>query len=309
MIIEKKQKDKNQFVFNWSYFNSAREGFKHILQSKELSGKKILVPSYIGYSSREGSGVFDPIRETKTKYIFYNLDRYLNINVKDLKKKIKENQNNIVFIIHYFGFIDRNLKAIKQYAREYSMIIIEDFAQAFYTFWLNPVIDFDYAIFSIHKLFPVNSGGMVIGKKKIKNRSRIGNTKYNLFNYNIVGIIQKRIENYNYILRKLRKRSDSFKIVVLKEKLHGAVPQTFPILFHDGKLRDKLYFQMNKEGYGLISLYHTLVDEIDDSFKIEHEISNRILNLPVHQDAEKEDLGHMVDRMFEIIRNYRKIEK
>jgi len=304
MIIEKKQKDVKRHIFNWSYFSLAREGLKCILQTKELTGKKILVPGYLGYSAREGSGVFDPIRETKMQYIFYNLDGHLNINVKDLKSRIKKNQGNALLIIHYFGFRDRNLEVIKQYAKKYNMIIIEDFAHAFFSFWLNPIIDFDYGIFSIHKLFPVDSGGMVIGRKKIKYSKNNGNAKYNLFNYDIKEIIQKRIENYRYISSRLKEKAASYKIVSLKEELHEVVPQTFPILLHDSRIRDHLYFQMNEEGYGVISLYHTLIEEIDNSFSVEHEIASRILNLPVHQDTGKKELGYMIDRMFKIVKGY-----
>lgn len=305
MIIEKKQKDLNRCVFNWSYFHSARDGLYRTLQDEELKGKKILLPAYIGYSSREGSGVFDPIRNTKMKYLFYNLDTGLNINLKGLKGKINDNQNNILLIIHYFGFKDKYLEEIKEYAKQRHMIIVEDFAQAFFTFWLNPVIDFDYAIFSIHKLFPEDSGGMVLGKKEIKH-SINGNSRYDLFRYNIKEIIQRRIENYKYILDKFKKQASLYRITVLKDKLSRTVPQTFPILLHDRGIRDYLYFQMNREGYGVVSLYHTLIDKIDASFRVEHGISSRILNLPVHQDAEREDLGRMMERMLAIIKNYKK---
>lgn len=303
MIIEKKQKDKKRFVFNWSFFNSARAGLKYILQTKELRGKIILVPAYIGYSTKEGSGVFDPIRETRTRYVFYGMDKNLNINIKDLKTKIRENPCGILLFIHYFGFPDKELENIKQYAGKYGMTIIEDFAHAFFTFWLDPVINFDYGIFSIHKLFPADSGGMVLSKKVINNKSIV---RHDLFNYDMKNIMQRRIENYNHILHRFRKKFLPCNITVLRKELAGAVPHSFPLLLPDKGLRDRLYFRMNKEGYGVISLYHTLVREIDDSFAVEHGISGRILNLPVHQDAEKKDLDRMIDKMSDIVKAYEK---
>lgn len=305
MIINKLQKDKGRFVFDWSYFNSGREGFKQVLQIPKLKGKKILVPAYIGESSREGSGVFDPVRETKTPYVFYHLDNQLNISLDDLKIKIKNNRDNILLIIHYFGFINSTLNDIKQYARQYGMFIIEDFAHAFYTFWLKPVIDFDYGVFSIHKLFPEDSGGMVLGKEKVESGISDGASKYNLFNYDIQGITQKRIENYEFVFNALKEGKELKDIVILKEDLNGVVPQTFPILLPTRALRDKLYFQMNDDGFGVVSLYHTLIDEIDYSFTVEQEISDRILNLPVHQDIEQVDLKNMVDQLYATIREYK----
>jgi len=309
MIIEKKQKDKNRNAFNWSYFDSGREGFKHVLRDEELKGKKILIPGYIGYSTREGSGVFDPIRESKTEYVFYNLDENLNINIESLKGKIRENRNNILFLIHYFGFIDQNLETIKQYAREHNGVIIEDFAHAFFTFWLNPIINFDWAIFSLHKLFPLDSGGLILGKKKIKSKDDNGSSKYDLFNYNLKEITQKRIKNYEYLLSQLKEKSGLYEITILREELNETVPQTFPVLLPSTEIRDHLYFEMNKQGYGVVSLYHTLVDEIDSSFTIEHGIAGRILNLPVHQDIQEKDLEQMLGKMFTIIEDYQKVRK
>ncbi len=301
MIIEKIQKDTKKLVFNWSYFDSARSGLKYILNTEELKGKKILIPAYIGFSTKEGSGVFDPICETKTKYVFYKLNKKLNIDIDDLKFIISENRECILLLIHYFGFKDEKLEEIKIFAKKYNVIIIEDFAHAFFTFWLDQVINFDYAIFSIHKLFPEESGGMVLSTENIKGEN---NSDYNLFSHNLKMIIQKRVENYKHLLDRIPKNNISNKIIVLRDIIDRTVPQSFPILLSDSKLRDLLYFQMNKEGYGVVSLYHTLIKEVDDSFVSERELAGRILNLPVHQDAKKEDLDHMIDKMFEIIQGY-----
>lgn len=299
MIIEKKQKDEKRCTFNWSYFDSAREGLRQILRNKELNGKKILIPAYIGYSSREGSGVFDPIRETNREYIFYSMKRDLDIDISYLMRKIKDNRGNILFLIHYFGFKDNNLGIIKNFAKRYGMTVIEDFAHAFFTFWLNPIIDFDYAIFSIHKLFPVNTGGMILSKRTIW-RSR--DTEYNLFRFDMNAIISKRINNYDFILRRLRQDNRLYKITILKRKLGDNVPQTFPILLGNSKIRDFLYFRLNELGYGVVSLYHRLVEAVPDSFSTEYKLAERMLNLPVHQDAEEKDLDSMIDTMFRLIK-------
>lgn len=53
---------------------------------------------------------------------------------------------------------------------------------------------------------------------------------------------------------------------------------------------------MNDAGFGAVSLYHTLIDQIrENEFPASHQISRRILNLPIHQDAQEEDLHEMVD--------------
>lgn len=304
MIIEKKQRDIKSFHFNWRFFSSAREGLKYILNLKNIKDKKILIPAYIGYSCREGSGVFDPIRQTKKDYIFYGMDENLHINTIDLIEKIRKNPDSILLLIHYFGFKDRNLELIKNYACKYNMLIIEDFAHAFLSFWLNPIIDFDYAIFSLHKLFPINSGGMILGRQFHCPDSKYSSI-YDLFNYDMRSIIDKRITNYKFILKKLEKVNGKYKIKILRRKLGSVVPQTFPILLPDRKIRDYLYFKLNKEGYGVISLYHSLIKEVPSLFVSEHRLSERILNLPVHQDAEGKDLGNMLKTMLRFIRCFK----
>ena len=144
----------------------------------------------------------------------------------------------------------------------------------------------------------------MISKRIMKSVSNVAGAKYNLFNFDIFAIIQKRIENYEYLLSLLKEKAPFYKIVILRGKLGKTVPQSFPVLLQNNKLRDRLYFRMNKEGYGVTSLYHELIEEAGSFFKIEHEISGRILNLPVHQDADKKYMGDMVKRMFKIISDY-----
>ena len=59
---------------------------------------------------------------------------------------------------------------------------------------------------------------------------------------------------------------------------------------------------MNESGYGVVSLYHELIAPIDKSFAIEHEISNTILNLPVHQDIFPDQLDSMLRTFLSLLK-------
>lgn len=302
MFINKKQSDPDNCRLNWSYFKSARAGFQKILERPEVRGKKLFIPAYIGFSAREGSGVFDPIKKTKMAYEFYRMDNRLNIRAAELIKYIKSNPGNALLLIHYFGFKDKNLDVIKETARKHKFIIIEDFAHAFFTFWQNPVVDFDYAFFSIHKMFPTNDGGMVLSRGRMPGALK----DYDgLFEFNIKLICQKRMKNALFLLDSLRSKSTAYNFDILKSKIKNAVPQTIPIVLKDEKLRDYLYFQLNKQGYGAVSLYHELIPQIDGRFDAEHQLSQRILNLPVHQDAEPLLLKKMTEVLFKLMRSYK----
>ena len=75
--IEKKQQKVNNFKLNSYYFKRARDSFEYILKNF-LFDKKVLIPAYIGYSSNEGSGIFDPIKNSGIRKGFKNMFFYLN---------------------------------------------------------------------------------------------------------------------------------------------------------------------------------------------------------------------------------------
>jgi len=68
--------------------------------------------------------------------------------------------------------------------------------------------------------------------------------------------------------------------------------------------RDKLYELMNNSGFGVVSLYHTMIDQIlQKEFPDSYFISKRILNLPVHQDADQQEIKIMVETLLRYILN------
>ena len=284
MIIEKKPTDTEKYRVPWTYFESARAGLKAILELPQNKDKKILLPAYIGWSEKEGSGVFDPIKAIGNEYEFYHLNENLEIILDDFHNKGIKNQGQILFLIHYFGLKDPSFKEIKEWAKLYNLTVVEDFAHGIFTFYNKPIADFDYAIFSFHKMFPVEKGGAVLGLPSSTDKQYIilQDTKE---------IIQKRQENYVFLRDALLS-----KVQLLRPALNlRDVYQSFPILLKNRKARDAMYYKLNNVGYGVVTLYYALIDEINrDEYPVEHEISDRILNLPCHQDCEIDDLGRMV---------------
>jgi dTDP-4-amino-4,6-dideoxygalactose transaminase len=289
-IINKKPKDINNFKYNSYYFRRGRDAFSFIL-NLNFKNRKILIPAYIGYSTKEGSGVFDPIEHVGIDYEFYRFKKNLEIDKKFLINLMNKNPESVLLLIHYFGFKDKNINEIKKYALASKITIIEDFAHAFFTFHLNPKIDFDYAFFSLHKMFPFNSGGLLISKNILNYKD---SCCYNPFDYNIYEIIQKRINNYNFLCKQLLEINE---IKILKKNVNDQVPQTFPILLPSEDIRNYLYFHLNECGFGVVSLYHTLIKEISKKYITEQNISKHILNLPIHQDANLEDLKKLLDEI------------
>lgn len=57
---------------------------------------------------------------------------------------------------------------------------------------------------------------------------------------------------------------------------------------------------MNDSGYGVVSLYHTLIEPLQkEDYQISIDLSKRILNLPVHQDTDTSRYPEMVRLLIE----------
>ena len=100
--IDKEAKSDNPFLGSRQWTSSARTAMLHILEAtRSADSRGILLPSYIGLSAIEGSGVFDPIRASGMPYEFYIMDRALKPNLASLTEQLKSGKFQLVFLIHY----------------------------------------------------------------------------------------------------------------------------------------------------------------------------------------------------------------
>ena len=117
MGITKIAENKKNAQRTWQYTNSAREAWSNIIEEyKKLHpNAKVLLPSYIGWSANEGSGIFDSVKNAGVDFEFYSLDKYLNIDISDLKNKVNSNESCLVLLVHYFGFTDNKYAEIVEW--------------------------------------------------------------------------------------------------------------------------------------------------------------------------------------------------
>lgn len=298
MIVEKKALLKDHYYHKLEYFDSARQAFEKVLQKLKSEKVTIFLPAYIGWSSREGSGIYDPVISTKVNHVFYALDKELNINLDYLEYLLKkESGKKAVLLVDYFGFIDKEYELAIQLIRKYKALIIEDAAHAFFTDYVDGKCGkkTDFVLYSLHKLFPFSKGGMV----KINHRSfdDIFTSKKkiyeNPFEYNLKSIAEQRKKNALEIQKQLSGYK-GIRLIRPVEKYGDCTPQTVPVIVQEHDKSD-LYFKMNELGYGVVSLYHTMIEPIQKDFPQSVEIGNKILNLPVHQDIGTSEIKRMCD--------------
>lgn len=257
---------------------------------------KVLLPSYIGYTEREGSGVFDPIEENSAGYQFYKVDEFLRIDLDDFAQVLASGDVNIALVIHYFGLCRNNMNEIKKLCIKNNVLLVEDCAHAFQLGVNKQKIGNygDCSFYSLHKYLATDSGGVLKINSDAINISTLPVTKR---------ISQAVLEQYaktqfgevanarrdNFLLyKKYLPKIKSIEIMFCL--IDEDIPQSFPLRIKNG-MREKLYFYLVEHSIPVTALYYRLIDQIKkEKFPISFAISDEILNLPVHQDINESDI-------------------
>ena len=289
-------------------FENARSGFRALLEALGFSHGQgtVLLPSFIGWSRREGSGVFDPVRDVGARFRFFRLGRDLSIDIEGLTALLNSNDRCLVVLIHYYGFPCRGTEAAVEAARQAGALVLEDEAHALLSERVGGVCGTwgDAALYSYHKMFPVEWGGAVrlqqsLGDSVFRSLEVISRSNVHavhLSDYDLKEISNVRLRNAKYLLARLGDFDELLKPLFPAIPI-GVVPQTLPVVVVRG-CRDDIYYWMNEAGFGVVSLYHTLIPEIPESdFAESHWLSKRVLNLPVHQDVTTRDLDELLQKL------------
>ena len=309
-MILKEPKNQINFKKNIFFANSARESFSLILKYIFFkSDKKILMPSYIGETEKEGSGVFDPVRENFIDFSFYKLNNVLSPNLEELEKFFITGKYKAILIIHYFGFIHVEMQKVQSLCTKYNITLIEDCAHGNASTQTNQVMGSfgDFSFFSIHKLIASENGGLFkVNNNKFLNEFKTKNqllydTKNIMayFSSNFNTINNLRVKNYNYYLKNWPENNIIKPMYpILKSAI---VPLNFPTIISKN-LREKIYFMLLERKVITCALYHQMIPEINQKvFNNSYQISSSILNFPVHQDTEIKDIDFILKKIQEVI--------
>ncbi len=257
-----------------------------------------MLPAYVGWSSREGSGVFDPIAALRLRHRFYALDERLHIDLDSLAAALDSGSVRVLVLIHYFGYVDPAYAQAVALARRRGAFVIEDEAHAMLSDVVGGVCGRlgDACIYSFHKILPVEEGGAAVVNDPQSVLARTLQAEQGCRvpqDFDLSRIAEKRRTNAS-LLDRLTNELGPEVTPLRGAPRTGEFPQSYPVLIRNGS-RDRIYREMNAAGFGVVSLYHTLISEISpQAFPAAAGVASRILNLPVHQDASPEDLEAMV---------------
>lgn len=275
---------------------NARQAFRSFLQEATLApGERVLLPAYVGWSPREGSGVLDPVQSLGLDWGFYRLDSRLRLDLEHLEVLLSRRRVKVLVLIHYFGEVDPAYPDAVALARRFGARVLEDEAHAMLSDLVGGICGRagDACICSLHKILPVDTGGLLIWNDPARSTDPGASV---LAEYDLSGVARARRDNARALTRLLEPLGD--RLDLLWDRVaEGVVPQTLPVVLRRAN-RDRVYHEMNAAGFGVTSLYHTLVREMTrEDFPEAHALSRRILNLPVHQEIRPGQLPEMVDRL------------
>ena len=152
-MLSKSAEIETAFKKHVIFTESARSGWQLILESLPKDSK-VLLPSYIGITDREGSGIYDPIINTDLNHDFYMLNDDLSISIDKIENSIKSNKYKLVLLVHYFGFKISNIEEISRLCKERGVIVVEDCAHL-YTHNINYLSNAgtfgDFVFYSLQK--------------------------------------------------------------------------------------------------------------------------------------------------------------
>lgn len=302
MEISKKSTVVDNYLRRVLFYENARTGFRAFLKatSSKRAGK-VLLPAYIGWSPKEGSGVFDPVAELGMDYVFYRMTERLHIDMEDVAKCFMENDIAVAVIIHYFGYVDTAYDNFVEAAHDSGAVVLEDEAHSMLSDIIGGICGRagEACIYSLHKLLPMDNGGVLVlnrdcGRRPAEVPFETSDIIGAYWNYDLLAIAERRRKNSVVLSQMLQKLTGEVDLLwpVIND---GIVPQTLPVLIRNVS-RDRLYEFMNSHAYGVVSLYHTLIEQIKiEEFPASYELSHKIMNLPVHQDISREEFNGLID--------------
>ena len=289
--ITKKALESSTYERPAFFYSSAREGMLDLLRNVLQPGRAVALPAFIGWSSNEGSGVFDPVEESGVGRRFYDLNSDLTVDLASLEQTLAAGDIGLLVVIHYFGRTDPAWQEIRRLATEHDVFLVEDLAHGWFSA-LGRGASGTYGeaqLYSLHKMLPLADGGMVTYRSPGLVRDQTSTDHAlpgRMLSYDTEAISAHRrdlFERTGAALAELARVDDRF--VLMWPDMGDDVPQTLPVRI-TGADRNHVYRYMNEHGVGMVSLYHTLIPQLPAGFDEVRAISRQIINFPVHQDVD-----------------------
>lgn len=303
--IPKTASDRSRMRTPSLFYSSAREGMADLFRQDSTwqgESRTVLLPAFIGWSPNEGSGVFDPVDQLALTPRFYDLGPDLSYDPHAIEAACAAERIDVIIVIHYFGRVQPGLQATREIADRYGCLLVEDLAHGWFTAMLGGPAGRtgDVLAYSLHKMFamPDARGGQMVYRDTSYLTGQADTAPElarEVLDVDAAGVAHARRRVFTELTERLSAlpgHGTDFELM-WPELRDDESPQTLPVRIA-GPGRDAVYHAMNAEGIGMVSLYHTLIEQLA-GFEGMVELSKHIINFPVHQDVPPDGLDAVVD--------------
>jgi perosamine synthetase len=282
------------------------------------SGDEVIVPTLTYIAS------VNTIMQTGAKPVFVDsLEETWQIDIEDVRRKITS-KTKAIMVVHLYG-LPCDMDALTAICKEYSLLLIEDCAEAFGTRYKNQHVGTfgDVATFSFfgNKTITTGEGGMVVAKNKkimdkayhLKNQGVSVSREYwhdvLAYNYRMTNICAAiglaQLEQADAILAKKRQIAAWYRegLAGLPLKTHNEMPETVhsfwmcSVVIDDASQRQALRDHLKQNGVETRPLFypsHTLPHCLThESFPVAESLAARGINLPSYPDLTRENVEHI----------------
>ena len=216
---------KNQELWSKSYINSNPViKFEHKELSVTESATKALELALNDLNLNPEDEVWI-ITTSGNRYISGCVTRTIEMFCK--WKREKTDKTAVILVNHEFGFLYRDIDRLK----EYNLPIIEDKAYSLYSFFEDNEKNFtgNYIIYSMAKMFPMQSGGLLYAKNKtliqndlLPQAIKYYKTCFKQYNYQREEICKKRVNNYLALTQTFENNGFNVRFPLKPKEIPGA---------------------------------------------------------------------------------------
>lgn len=274
-------------------------------------GDEVLVPSFTFVATANA------VLAVGAKPVFVDIDEFYTIDVEDARRKVTKKTKAII-PVHLYGHV-ANMSAIKEFAERFSLIVVEDAAQALGSrLFSRPAGTMgDIGCFSFHpsKVITTGEGGAISTNdeeiarlcRMIRNHGMVKGYDSQRLGLNFrmsevhaaIGVAQMgKLERF---LK--RRRENALRLRELLSGIEGIkLPIERPGAEHNWYLftiashkRDRIKEELERAGIGARIYYETPVHRLP-AFRLEEHLpatqqaAEEVLSLPVHPGVREEDL-------------------
>lgn len=310
-------RDSSKFKRRFVFTSSAREAWEaFLLAYSQQRSAHVLLPAYIGYTDREGSGVFDPVSRSGLGFGFYPVNDFLYASSDVLEALLRTRKYGVLLVVHWFGLPHVDMSKVRALCQLYDVFLVEDCAHVMAPPHVTST-DLgswgDAAFYSVHKMYGGDVGGMLSVRPDSAFDAAIlpsvppakgcpADLLESMLSVDVAGVISHRRGLYQTY-------ADAFEstdgIMPLFPDMGPYTPQTFAVAV-SSELREPLYFALMDRGIPLTALYYRLISQIDEeSFPTSIQLANSILNFPVHQDVNEEQVAVIIACTIEVLQQLR----